>query len=66
MESKIQNLEWKIKELETEINNLKEETVQALTFISNKFSEELINIMDQYKTELKLETMKIINSYRQH
>lgn len=66
MENEINALKTKIKELEAEMEKLRNETAQALEFMSNQFSDQLSKIMDEYKAELKMETLEFIKNYKQH
>lgn len=62
MEENIIELQRRVKELENEVSVIKVETTQALKYMSDKFSQELNQLMSDYREELKKEVVKIINS----
>jgi phage host-nuclease inhibitor protein Gam len=66
MDESIQQLIKRIDTLEQEHEKHKLEVREALTFLSNKFGEELQNVMEEYKQALLKEAVQYINNYKQH
>lgn len=60
MEQRIVELEKKVQELESALNETKETTVQALALISAQMEQQLNRIIEEYKNGFKEAALKAI------